>query len=394
MRSSKGLALAALFMLLAGLSVIFLFRLGQPGVDSSLTTKSENPRQSPGGASSMPNSARGESESTAPSNMPASLARRLDALIQALRNGLPRDEASRLLAELKRLVHALPPDQAAAALIAFLESGEDEPTGLGFEIGGEGVMQQSPTVRTAVIDLLGQTDPYQAVEYSRIILGSTSSSDEYALALRNLGWAYPAVVPRQELADAFRQMLAREEWSAQPTRGFLEAFDIAVVAGAVGQVVPLLQDQPVGTPEPPLSRAAFVALDRIMLREPEAVVKHVEGNSSAMKKTPLHRASLMARLDPGVVSQNRALENYILRADHAPGEMEYFSEIFPNPNRFHSQRLVTSHEEKGSMEDQDALDRATLAVLDRWLADDRFAEKKPVILAIRERLANFLPTTP
>jgi hypothetical protein len=381
-------------MLIAGLSFVIFFRSGQEGGDAALAAKSDNGRQSLGGKPSKTNAAPGMSESTPPGDGSASLARRLDALIEALRNGLPRDEAMRLLAELKRLVHALPPDQAAAALIAFLESGEDQPTGLGFEIGGEGVMQQTPTIRTAVIDLLGQTDPYKAAEYSRSMLGSTSSSDEYALALRNLGWAYPAVVPRQELADAFQRMLAREEWSAQPSRGFLEAFDIAVVAGAVGQVTPLLQDQPVGTPEPPLSRAAFVALDRMMLREPEALIKHMEGNPSALTKAPFHRASLMARLDPRAGGQIKALENYILRADHAPGEMEYFSEIFPNPNRFHSQRLVTSHEEKGSMEDQDVLDRATLEVLDRWLTEARFAEKKPVILAIRERLATFLPTTP
>jgi hypothetical protein len=169
---------------------------------------------------------------------------------------------------------------------------------------------------------------------------------------------------------------------------------VAVVAGAVGDLTPLLQNQPLGTPEPLLSRAAFVALDRMMLREPETVVKHIAENPASTSAAPFHRASLMSRLDPRADGQNKALETYILRDDHAPGEMEYFSEIFPNPNRFHSHRLVTTTEGSGSMADQDALDRAALVALDRWLTDPRFVDTTPFISAIRERLRAFLPPTP
>jgi len=312
--------------------------------------------------------------------------RRLSSIVSELRKGAAPSKVLQLLDELRRLIRTLPPERAAAALIAFLETGEDQPTGLDFEIGGEGVMKETPTVRTAVLDLLGQTDPSQSVAYCRTLLRSTASADEYALALRNLGWSCPALVGRDELARDFRDMLARNEWISQPSRGFLEAFDVAVVAGAVDAVAPLLSDRPLGEPEPPLSRAAFVALDRMMLSQPELVVGNFKGDPSFLAQAPFHRASIMARLDPRVSGQKELLESYLLRTNHAAGEIEYFSEVFPNPNRFSSNRLVTGAEKGGSMVSQDAVDRAVLEVFEQWSSDPRFVSAKATIASVMDRL--------
>lgn len=312
--------------------------------------------------------------------------RRFAAFIAELRSGVPRPRAVQLLEELKKFIHALPPDRAAEALVAFLETGDDEPTGLGFEIGEDGVMTETPTVRAAAIDLLGQTDPPQSVDYSRKLLRLTESADEYALALRNLGWGCPELVAKDELSQGFRSMLAHSEWRSQPSRGFLEAFDIAVAAGSVADVAPLLESRPFGVAEPALSRAAFVALDRMMLAQPETIVASFRKNPALLADTPFHRASLMARLDPRVGSQRDLLESYLMRNDHDPEEIQYFSEIFPNPNRFFSNRLVTTPEKGGGMEDQAALDDAVLQTLGLWLDDPRFAGCGKAIAEVRSRL--------
>lgn len=352
-----------------------------------------SPRPSPGKspvAATDPVTGSGSSE---PAGSPArkgsherGLTRRLQALLGKLRDGASPSEVLSRLAEIKRLAGALPPERVAAEIVDFLETGEDMPTGLVFEVGPEGVMRKVPTVRTAAIDLLGQSEASQSVEYSRKILRSTFSADEYALALRNLGWSFPAAVTREELADNFRNMLARAEWKPQPSRGFLEAFDIAVVAGLATDVAPLLQNGEPGVPESPLGRAAFVALDRMMLRDPAAIVDVFLRNPQFLAATPFHRASIMTRLDPRDPVQGEMLAYYILRDDHAPGEIDYFAAIFPNPNRFSSHRLVTAREDGGSMENQQQADSAVAQTLGNWVGEPRFLAARKTLESILNRL--------
>lgn len=77
---------------------------------------------------------------------------------------------------------------AAEALIAELQTGRDLETGLQFVVGAEGVLDEAPSYRSALLDLLGQTDPEAALHFSQSILENTQSPDEYALALRNVAW--------------------------------------------------------------------------------------------------------------------------------------------------------------------------------------------------------------
>jgi hypothetical protein len=288
------------------------------------------------------------------------------------------------------MVHEASPDEAAQALIALLETGEDHPTGLNFLVGAEGVMDETPTLRTALLDFLGQTDPRLSADYARRLLGQTGSSDEYALALRNLAWTDPDGRLIEELREAFRTMLAHPEWQEEPTRGFLEAFDLAVVTGAVGEVAALIPAATGGdTGEAPATRAAFIALDRLMLTQPGKVLAWLGENPSAFGQAPSYRASLLSRLDVSVPAQRELLARYLQRGDHGPGELDYFARIFPNGNFFTGFRLVTSPAD--STVNMPARDRATLAVLREWVARPEFAARRADLEAVITRLESMTP---
>ena len=310
---------------------------------------------------------------------------KLLGLLADIRAGASPQEVRQALRKAKTTVHAAPLDVSAGAIIALLESGEDAPTGLDFVVGPEGVMDESPTWRTSLLDLLGQTDPFQFVPYMRTLLASATSSDEYALALRNLGWANSGGRLDGEIRGYFSAMLSRPEWRQSPSTGYLEAFDLAVATGAVGEVAAAL-DPAQGKTESSVSRAAFVALDRIMLKNPASVVTRFEANPDFLSRSPYHRASILSRLDVRQPGQSALLARYLLRSDHAAGELEYFTELFPNGNRFASHRLVTNPEGRGGIGDMNSLDEATTAALRGWMDTPEFAGRRGELEKIVGRL--------
>ncbi len=383
-----GLLAAALFALLVWWTGTSLPK--KPNLALVAATDSgERQDSSPGSSEQSPTAPR-ESDEDGPVEAAGSseVREELLRLLAGLRAGASPQQVREALREAKTTVHAAPLDASAEAIIALLETREDAPTGLDFVVGPEGVMDESPTWRTALLDLLGQTDPFQFVHYMRTLLASATSPDEYALALRNLGWANPGGKLDGEIRGYFSAMLSRPAWRESPSTGYLEAFDLAVATGAVGEAVAAL-DPAQGKTESSVSRAAFVALDRIMLRNPDGVVSEFEKNPDFLSRSPYHRASILSRLDVRQPGQSALLARYFLRSDHAPGELEYFSELFPNGNRFASHRLVTSPEGKGSIGDMNVLDRATVEVLRGWLGAPEFNGRRGELEKVITRLEGF-----
>ncbi len=353
--------------------------------DASLSPDSrrESPKHSEGELSSPASI----SSSEAGSSGATSLAEEIRQTLRVLRGGGGHVVARQALARLKQTIHAASPSEAAAALISALESGEDGPTGLAFVVGPDGVMDETPTWRTALLDLLGQTEPWEAADYGRRIFATTGSSDEYALALRNLAWSDRGDLTG-ELGAHFRGMISRSEWRQQPTRGFLEAFDIAVITGSVGELGGMVQGS--AGLESAESRAAFVALDRIMLRDPDLLVEEFARNPSFLAQAPMHRASLLSRLDMRESTQAQFLANYLLRPGLSAEELEYFADLFPNGNRFTSNRLVTSAEPGGGIQEMKAVDTSAHRVLSAWLEEPRFAPRASELKRILLRLDSYL----
>ncbi|HVM47900.1 MAG TPA: hypothetical protein VMU04_07725, partial [Candidatus Acidoferrum sp.] len=60
---------------------------------------------------------------------------------------------------LRKGLAAAPVPEAVTAIRRFLDSKADTPTGLGFKLAGKGALASAPTLRTFLLDYLGQADP-------------------------------------------------------------------------------------------------------------------------------------------------------------------------------------------------------------------------------------------
>ncbi len=333
-----------------------------------------------------------DSGHSASSDSAQALHREFRRFLQDLQSGLSHKDVRKRLGDLKAQVHDAPPDAAAASIIAELRTGEDAATGLAYAVGAEGVMEETPSYRTALLDLLGQTDPFLSADYARELMADTASADEYSMALRNLAWANFGGQLDNELRGYFSAMVARDDWRKNPTTGFLEAFDVAVATQSVDQVVNIIGEIPESATENDLllvGGAAFVALDRLIVANPSKLVEAFRSNPQLLSDEPVHRASIMSRLDVRKADQAALLRDYLKKREHGAGELEYFAEIFPNTNYFSSHRLITPWQSGLSISEVDQLDRATVQALTAWLSDPKLSKSAPYLQSIITRLESF-----
>ena len=307
-----------------------------------------------------------------------------------LRESRDPDRAALILRSLKNGLLAGPEDESVAAIVAFLESGEDAVTGLPFVVGPDGVMALVPTLRTALMDLLPTLDPQVALEAARVVMKRRSSQDEYALALRNMAWNDLDGDMREELGARLNDMLEIESWMENPSTGYLEAFDIALEIGGPGWFATMSQvaEKGVAGDTSELSKAAFVALDRMVLRDPSLLMT-ADLEAGWMDSAPRPRASLMSRLDVTQPEQQALLIRYLNSESPGPGELEYFAALFPNGNILHGHRLVTADEETPSIAGRQELDRRILEVVETLIESANGPAKK-TLTEIETRLKSYV----
>ena len=130
-------------------------------------------------------------------------------------------------------------NEVSAAIRRFLDSKLDAATGLGFKIGQGGFLMHAPTLRTWLLDYLAQIDPAAAAEYAKVILNSSDSSDEWAVALRSLAVGDNSAEARDLLETKMSELLQNQAWQQNPSTGYLEAFDTAVYLGGADLLPPL-----------------------------------------------------------------------------------------------------------------------------------------------------------
>jgi len=348
--------------------------------------KAENPDHPP--ANSPPTDSQESpkpSTPSSPADVDPALIAQFETAADAFSQGVSPEAARRKLKDLADAANAIDPTIAAASLIAFLDTGRDASTGLGFRVGDGGQLSDAPSLRVSALDLLGRTGSPNAVAYSTSVMDETPVADEYAVALRNFAWGTENLT---EVGNRFSDMLDRDEWLSKPSAGFMEAFDVAVAAGGAAMVLDVAntvlgpQDIPPGeTAE--LNRPAFIALDRLAMRDPAAVVAAFKADPELLSWAPNQRASVLSRADVTDPSQRQMLENYLLSTQHGDGEVAYFAEIFPNVNGIDGYRLVTIDAEIRNVQQ---IDSATMTALAEWQADPRFSGLRPTLESIRLRL--------
>ena len=300
------------------------------------------------------------------------------------------EESSAHLEALRSAIRSAPDPQAAASAIAdFLKSGKDAPSSLPFSIGPQGVMNTSPSLRTALLDLLPSLDPTLALEVARSVMDHTDSADEYALGLRNLAWNDLNGDLKEELGIRFDQLLQSKDWMAKPSAGFLESFDAAVELSDEPHFSSMFQigREALAGNNPPIARAAMMALDRMILRNPSLLVNAYERESGLSGLPPEQRASLLSRLDITEPSQRETFVRYLNATVHGSNELDDFSSLFPNGNYLHGHWLITTAESTHTIESRLAEDRKVLAELDRIAPE---MQSNETILRIRERLTKLV----
>lgn len=321
------------------------------------------------------------------------ITRLIEQSCERLLHSKDADESAVIVRELKDEIRSAANERTAAeAMRRFLESGGDAATKMAFVVGEDGTLESAPTLRSILLDLLGSVDPDTALTASREIMDRKSSPDEYAVALRNLAWNDLDGDLREELARRFTGMLETKDWLARPSAGFLEALDAAVELSDTKAFNALILANRDAVPS--FTRAAFIAMDRMVLRKPSLLVNAFHNDPALHGLSPDLRASLMSRLDLTEPAQRDVFLGYLSAPEHGPRELDYFAGLFPNGNQLQGNRLITGGETPVSIDERKRMDRATLEELDRMAEATGAGPARDVIIRIRGRLKRLLDGAP
>lgn len=303
--------------------------------------------------------------------------------------------ARQLLARLRDALRNLPTDVAAAAIVQFLDSGEDAATGLPFNLEAGGVLADAPSMRTALLDMLGQLDPSASVTYARRIFDGSGVADEWALAMRNMGWQNQGGAYSEELRGRLSQLLDNQQWLGSPTNGFLESFDLAVHLGGLTDLdamasVLRLQDSNGNPVENGVTHAAYLALDRMTINNPDQTIGRIAADPDFLSWAPEHRGALMSRANVASPTQRSAVETYLQTLSQHPQELETFTNLFPNRNVGLGPALVSTPTTPMDFARLFAQDQGSLGVVNQWLNDGRFSGIRGNLQQISARLTEFV----
>jgi hypothetical protein len=295
---------------------------------------------------------------------------------------------SEALARLRKTLAAGSTNEVSAAIRAFLDSKVDAPTRQGFKVGKHGFLTEAPTLRAWLLDYLAQIDPAAAAEYARAILNTSDSPDEWALALRNLALGDTSADARALMEEKIGELLNNQDWQQNSSAGYLEAFDTAVYLGSTN-FVPTLAGLVSLQNNPALAHAAFLALDRMVINDPTAMLSALLAQPNLMPGRDQVRADYFARADVGNPQQLDLVQNYLLNPQTSDAELQQFAGIFPNANFMVSPNLLTQSPDLDQTEIKNR-DVESLKVVQQWLGDPRFAHVQPELAKIQVRLLGFV----
>jgi hypothetical protein len=291
------------------------------------------------------------------------------------------------LADLRRRLEAMPKSEVVQEIRRFLDSKTDASTHLGFKLASNGTLDEAPTFRAFLLDELGRIDPEAAAEYAKTILASADSADEWAVALRNLALGDTGADGRAFLEKKMNELLQNKAWLQNPSAGYLESFDVTVFLGGTN-FLPTLSTLVRSQDNATVAHAAYLALDRLVINNPAAVLNSLATSPDLMQGRESTRADYFARADAGDPQQRQVLESYLLNPSISRTELQTFAGIYPNANYMISPNLLTpsTTPNGNSLQNRDA---QALATARQWLADPRFARVAPELQTVVQRLESF-----
>lgn len=327
---------AGLLLLLLGLAVFHVWQK-EEGAPRSVGSKNQAPEHGTASLLKDPPKDLGKEEDKMVLHAPDPV---LKAELQALKSLLAqkpdRETALRLLREFMQKAFASNPDAEAAALLEFLQSGQDEATGLDFIVGEAG-LEEWPTLRAFLLDLLGKIDLDAAAQYALAnIIPFKKSTPEYAVSLQILWNDGGAEKPTPELTQAWLGLLEKPEWAAKPDAAWLESLDFASrIPEATPEFLKASTDW-LADPENVVERVGAVdlALERMAVQEPVVIMEALLQDPSLLSlgRGIYERSQIFARASLNDSKQQKLLARYLERLDPASQEAELFFSAFPCHN--------------------------------------------------------------
>ena len=290
--------------------------------------------------------------------------------------------------ELRKTLPVLNSEQATQRILALLDSGRDESTGLGFKLQPDGFLADSPTLRVFLLDYLARVDRRAAGEYAKRILKEMRSPDEWAISLRNYALAFPTKEGKGFLESKMRELLTHAPWQTDPSAGYLEAFDVAVYVGG-NSLVPELSQLLRRQDNSAVTHAAYLSLDRLTIQQPAELLQALLDRPDSMEGREATRANLFARASAHDPQQREILERYLLDPQRSAAEASAFAGVFPNANFMLSNNLLTrSTPPSRAVQEQE--DHEALRMIEHWLSQPRFEARRPLLEKLQRRMSEAL----
>lgn len=277
--------------------------------------------------------------------------------------------------------------EAVEEIEGFLESGKDGATGLEFEIGLGGAIKGWPTLRVFLLDLLLEIDPTAAARIGREILAKSTTADEWALALRNVGRGEDSYAT-DFLRTKTEELIMNPEWRAKPSVGYLNAFDVLVHTRST-ESSPLLSSLIQDKDRHDLAHAAFLTFDRLVQRDPVEMLERLQADRELQESRPEMTAQQFARADLRDERQRNLVKTWLLDSSRTPLELRNFSGTFPNNNKMISNNLLTTEAEISGV-DLRVHDREVLAIVKQWKEDEVFEPIAEYLGVMDARLSEFV----
>ena len=136
------------------------------------------------------------------------------------------------------------------------------------------------------------------------------------------------------------ELIANPAWQADPSIGYLNAFDVLVHIEATGSA-PLLSDLVQRKDRKDLAHAGFLTLDRLVQRQPTDLLGRLAADRALQESRPEMVAQQFARADVRDSEQREILKAWLLDPARTSVELRSFAGVYPNNNRFVSNNLLT-----------------------------------------------------
>jgi hypothetical protein len=312
----------------------------------------------------------------------------LPAGVERMGDGSDGEKSRRSLQRLRQELLAKNTGEAVDWIREALESGADRDTGLRFAIGADGTLEEWPTFRTFLLDVLLEVDPAAAAGLSRRILETPTSADEWALALRNLARGGDLATDRTFIVGKTEELISNPSWQAEPSVGYLNAFDVLVHLKAT-ESTPLMSDLVQRKDRKDLAHAAFLTLDRLVQLAPRDMLGRIAEDPNLRESRPEMVAQQFARADVRDPEQRSLVENWLLDPQRTEAELYAFTSVYPNQNLFVSRNLLTK-ESSHSGTDLAAHDREALRIITGWAENPAFEPISGHVADLERRVHGFV----